>query len=1023
VSPTQWREAERIYAEALGRDTAAREAYLAEACAGDDGLRREVESLLSEAERCGQFLSSAGFESAMRSMAGSGSVPRPRAAAGAAALAPARPAFFWFAIVCGIAVLGMWGCTAYVAYLNTGGKDFGWESLYTRAGWIAVNVYAGGPADGKLNSGDRFLAFNGDTRATRIGPDPFRQFLRPGSDYSIRVLRHGEMREYRLRVQPWHDWGSYPWAATYLILSLVNFSTGLAMALLKPRDRLAHLGFATLGLAAVRNLASPLSAHPGTPPDMEFVLNQLAGLTFPAALAAGYHFIHRMSAASAKEFVWLAIRRLLYGLTAILALSQLLYFAATLRGPAALIGFAFRYFWIVELNLVFLKTSWEAALTVAFGSICALIVWGYWHSHDADYRRRIRWFAAGCTAGIAPEMLLNLIGWLLAISGHRDWLMGTNWNLLRWIADQFMIALPIALTYAVLKHRLLDISVVVRRGLRYMLARRMLQAILILPFLGLILPIVSHPDKSLTESLKQSSSLFNLALLVSIGLVLRYRVPTRLWLDRRFFREAYQQEDILRRLIARIKDLDSLEEVSKLVCNELDLALHPSWLYICEWKDKSGRLAVVQASARGAIDSVAAVPAGILDLLQACGSPRTREPSSANASMDSLVAIPISTNSVSAGGALLLGEKKSEEPYTETDRRLIESVADAIAIAWENLSLKKRVDQGLRERQEVLSRLKPAGIMLLKECPVCGACFESDQEICPADSTELILSLPVERTIGQRYWLEKRIGKGGMGVVFEATDLSLSRKVAVKIMLGHLFGETTALRRFEREARILAQLSHPNIVAIHDFGSLGEDGAYLVMERLTGLSWRAELQRMGKIPYGVAASWFDQLLAGLTAAHEAGIVHRDLKPENVIITTPDRGAHDTDAGLVKILDFGVAKANAFQSGASANLTEAGVVVGTLAYMAPEQLRGGPADRRADIFSVGIMAAEGVTGRLPERNPADGTVLASSITSQLPTRLAELVLKCVAPNPNDRCTSLAAIHEDLVVELRGSPLQI
>jgi hypothetical protein len=1000
---------------------AERGAYLAEACGGDHDLRREVESLLMEAERCGQFLSSAGFESALRSIAGSDSVPLPRAEAGAAAPAPRRPAFFWFAIACGIAISGMWASTAYVAYRNTGGRDFGWESLYSRAGWTAVNVYTGGPADGKLRSGDRFLAFNGDTRATRIGPDAFRQFLRPGSDYSIRVLRHGETHEYRLRVQPWQDWGSYPWAATYLILSLVNLSTGLAMALLKPRDSLARLGFATLGLAAVRNLASPLSAHPGTPPDMEFVLNQLAGLTFPAVLAAGYHFIHRISAASAKEFVWLAIQRLLYGVTAIVTLSQILYFAATLRGPATLIGFAFRYFWIVELNLVFLKTSWEAALAMAFGSICALIVWGYGHSQDADYRRRIRWFAAGCTAGIAPAMLLNLIGWLLAIGGHRAWLLSVPWDRLRWVADQFMIALPAALTYGVLKHRLLDIRVVVRRGLRYMLARRMLQAILILPFLGLTLPIVSHPDKSLIQSLRQSSSIVNLVLLALTGLVLRYRVPMRMWLDRRFFRETYQQEDILRRLIARIKDLDSLEGVSKLVCNELDLALHPSWLYVCQWEDKSGRLAVVQASARGAIESVAAVPAGILDLLQACASSRTRE-SSAAAETDSLVAVPISTNNASAGGALLLGEKKSEEPYTETDRRLLQGVADAIAIAWENLWLKKRVDQGLSERLEVLSRLKPAGITLLKECPVCGACFDSDQQICPVDSAELILSLPVERTIGRRYWLEKRIGKGGMGVVFEATDLSLSRKVAVKIMLGHLFGETTALRRFEREARILAQLSHPNVVAIHDFGSLGEDGAYLVMERLSGRSWRRELQRMGKIPYAVAASWFDQLLAGLTAAHAAGIVHRDLKPENVIVTAPERDAQDTGGGLVKILDFGVAKANALQSPASASLTEAGVVIGTLAYMSPEQLRGGPADQRADIFSVGIMAAEAVTGRLPGRSPNDGTVLAGSITGQLPTRLADLVLSCVRPDPNDRCASLAAFHKDLVAELRACETQ-
>ncbi len=1019
MSPTRWHQAETIYAEALARDAAERAAYLAEACGGDDALRLEVGSLLSEADRCSRFLSSAQFESALRSIAGTSSPPSRAAESGDRPTPPARPLFFWFAVACGIAMAGMLACTAFIAYRNTGGRDFGWESSYSRAGWTIIQIYRGGPADGKLQAGDRVLAFNGDTRAARIGPDAFRQFLRPGTNYSIRVLRYGEPHEYWLRVLLWQDWGSFPWATSYLILSLVNFSTGLAMALLKPRDRLAQLGFATLALAALRNLASPLSAHPGTPPDLEFVLNQVAGLTFPGALAAGYHFIHRMSAASAKGFGWLLIQRLLYALTAVLALSQLIYMAASLRGAATLISLAWRYFWIVELNLVFLKTSWEPTLAVAFGAIGALIVWGYWHSHDPNYRRRIRWFAAGCTAGIAPIMLLNLAGWLIVITGHREWLLSATWQFLRWPADQCMIALPAALMYGVLKHRLLDISVVVRRGLRYMLARRMLQAILILPFLGLILPILSHPDKSLIELLRQSSSIFNLALLALTCLILRYRLTMREWLDRRFFREAYQQEDILRRLIAHIKDLDSVEAVSKLVLNELTLALHPTWLYVCQWKDKSGRLAVVQASVRGAFESVATVPTGILELLQACRSPRALESSWHAGATDALLAIPISVNGVSAGGALLVGEKKSEEPYTETDRHLLQSVADAIAMAWENLWLKNRVQEGMRERREVLSRLEPAGIKLLRECPACGACFDG-LEICPVDGAELALSLPVERTIDGRYRLDRRIGKGGMGVVFEATDLSLSRKVAVKVMLGRLFGESTALRRFEREARILARLSHPNIVGIHDFGSVGGEGAYLVMERLRGNSWRGELQRMGRIPYRMAASWFDQLLDGLTAAHDAGIVHRDLKPENVVVAV-NPGARDA-GGLIKILDFGVAKVHTLQSPDGSTLTDVGVVMGTVAYMAPEQLRGDPVDRRADIFSVGIMASEAITGRLPERSPSDGAVLESSIAGQLPRRLAEVVLSCVAPDPNHRSASLADIHQDLVAELRAGEAQ-
>ena len=1012
MSPARWQQAERIYAEALARDAPRRGAYLAEACGGDEDLRREVESLLREAEQCGHFLSSAGFESALRSIAVT-ALPDPPASPVAR-----RPAFFWFAIAVGIAMGGMFACSGYVVYRNIGGRDFGWESSYSRGGWNIVKVYEGSPADAILEPGDRVLAFNGDPRAARVGPDLYRQFLRPGSDYSMRVLRRGQPQDFSLRVKLWLDPRSFAWAASYFILGLVNSATGLAMALLKPRDRLAQLGFGALTLAALRNLASPLSAHPGTPADLEFVVNQVVFFTFPVALAVGYHFIHLMSAESAREFTWRAIKWLLYGASAVLALSQLLDLAATLRGSEVLVSLAWSHFWITELDIVFLKTSWEAALAIAFGAICALIVWGYRHSRDVNYRRRIRWFAAGCTVGMAPITLLNLAGWLIAVIGQREWLLSGAWNNLRWLADQFMIALPISLTYGVLKHRLFDIGVVVRRGLRYMLARRMLQAILILPFLGLTLPVVAHPDRSLIESLRQGSVILNLSLLAVIGVTLKYRRQTRIWLDRRFFRDAYQQEDILRRLITRIKDLDSVEEVSKLVCNELNVALHPSWLYVCQWKDKSGRLAVVRASVRGAIESMAAVPAGILGLLQACGSPQACESSLTGSGTGALLALPISTSSVSAGGALLLGEKKSEEPYSETDRHLLQSVADAIAIAWENLWLRKRVHEGLRERHEVLSRLKPAGIQLLKECSVCGACFDSDSQACPADGAELVLSLPVERTIDRRYRLDRRIGKGGMGVVFEATDLNLNRKVAVKIMLGHLFGETTALRRFEREARLLARLNHPNIVAIHDFGAIRDDGAYLVMERLVGESWRNWLQRTGKIPGAVASVWFDQLLAGLIAAHEAGIVHRDLKPDNVIIVLP-QGAPVDEEGTIKILDFGVAKGPDLRSRGASTLTEAGVVMGTLAYMAPEQLRGGPVDQRADIFSVGIMTAEAVTGRLPDRSPFDGSIVTSSITAQVPRPLAVIILSCTASDPDHRVKALSEIHNDLVYVLANT----
>jgi eukaryotic-like serine/threonine-protein kinase len=989
-------------------DAPARAAFVVEACGDDHELCREVESLLAEGGRCNGFLSSARFESALKSIVEPGATPADMAPA----RRPKRPAFFWFAIAIGFAMLGLYAGTGWIVYRDVGGRHFGWESLYSREGWTVVRIYAGGPADGKIQSGDRILAFNGNERAARTGPEPFRQYLRVGSEYSMRISRGGEINEYKIRVEPWEDWRDLSRAINYILLSLVNFATGLAMALLKPRDKLARLGFLTLMLAVMRNLATPLSAHPGSPPDLEFMLNQVVAFSFPCVLAFVYHFFYKMSEASATEFVWRAIEYLLYGVSGVMAVSQLIYFAATLRGQDALITLANRGFWIVELNLVFLKTSWELYLAVAFTAICAVIVWGYRRSTDLNHRRRVRWFLAGCTLGLAPSLLLNLIGFLLSGAGYRAWTEGAAWSNLRMITDQCMVALPLSLAYGVLKHRLLDISVVVRRSLRYVLARRMLQIILILPFLGLMLPVVTHPDRTLAEILRQASSVVNLVLLALIGLSLKYRRQMRVWLERRFFREAYLQEVILRRLIASIKELDSVDQISKLACDELDSALHPKWLYLCQWKGEANELTVTTASAAGAMRMEGFSRDAILGLLKACKEARECAlPSGGNAGENTsqaerVLVIPVTTSNWNEGGALVLGERKSEEPYTESDRNLLDAVVGAMSIAFENLRLKKRVDEGLREKREVLARLDRDGINLLKECPACGACFDSSDGACSVDGTALAFTLPVERTVAKRYRLMHRIGKGGMGVVFDATDLNLSRTVALKVMTSHLFGDQTALRRFEREARILAHLNHPNIVAIHDFGRLGGEGAYLVMERVGGASWRTELRTLGRIPPATAAAWIDQLLGGLNAAHQAGIVHRDLKPENVIVASVENGY------LIKILDFGVAREGPQHSSSAGTLTDTGVVMGTVAYMSPEQIRGEQADARSDIFSVGIMTIEVLTGALPERGPG------GTIRNAGPAALHQVLARCLADDRNQRYSCVSEMQPEFVEALRG-----
>jgi serine/threonine-protein kinase len=262
-----------------------------------------------------------------------------------------------------------------------------------------------------------------------------------------------------------------------------------------------------------------------------------------------------------------------------------------------------------------------------------------------------------------------------------------------------------------------------------------------------------------------------------------------------------------------------------------------------------------------------------------------------------------------------------------------------------------------------------------------------------------------------------------MGAVYEGTDLRLNRKIAIKIMIGSLFGNRAALRRFEREARAAAMLNHINIVAIHDFGMIGQDGAYLIMERVYGSTWREELERRGAILPAIAADWFGQLLAGLKAAHQAGVVHRDLKPENVLVVQ-----REANAELIKILDFGLAKMRLFESGETQSLTMAGGILGTVGYMSPEQLSGGESDERSDIFSVGVMAFEAVTGRRPFEGHNYAEVVASMSRGPAQVRgdgaevaeLNKVLARCLASDLTGRFSTVSEMGALLVSALRACP---
>ncbi|NJK88275.1 MAG: serine/threonine protein kinase [Myxococcales bacterium] len=212
-----------------------------------------------------------------------------------------------------------------------------------------------------------------------------------------------------------------------------------------------------------------------------------------------------------------------------------------------------------------------------------------------------------------------------------------------------------------------------------------------------------------------------------------------------------------------------------------------------------------------------------------------------------------------------------------------------------------------------------------------------------------------------KYRIAQKIGEGGMGAVYLATQEPMDRKVAVKVLLAKLAEDEIAVRRFEQEARAISRMQHTNTVTIYDFGRTTEDDGderlYIVMEYLKGKTLTQVLRKDGQLEGPRAARIVRQVCASLADAHAAGIIHRDLKPDNIFLT--EVGG---DRDWVKVLDFGVAKLA--DSEAAGTLTQTGMIFGTPKYMSPEQAEGKPLDHRADIYALGVVLFELLTGRPP-----------------------------------------------------------
>src|SRR3954464_7167465 len=278
---------------------------------------------------------------------------------------------------------------------------------------------------------------------------------------------------------------------------------------------------------------------------------------------------------------------------------------------------------------------------------------------------------------------------------------------------------------------------------------------------------------------------------------------------------------------------------------------------------------------------------------------------------------------------------------------------------------------------------------------------------------------PDLKTLG-RYNLERVLGKGAMGVVYEGVDPRLGRRVAIKTILKSHLDEDTAKdysMRFVREAQAVARLNHPNVVQVFDFGEEGEI-AYLVMEFIKGKELKTFFDANERFDLKEAVRIMCELCDALDFAHNAGIIHRDIKPANVMIDAQ---------GRTKLTDFGVARVQDSDK-TSVERTQAGTMVGTPAYMSPEQITGGTIDKRADIFSAGIILYQFLTGEKPFTGSGAWTIakkiiqeeppLPSSINTSVTPLFDAVVNKALAKDPNQRYASARELGMGLKRALEG-----
>ena len=298
---------------------------------------------------------------------------------------------------------------------------------------------------------------------------------------------------------------------------------------------------------------------------------------------------------------------------------------------------------------------------------------------------------------------------------------------------------------------------------------------------------------------------------------------------------------------------------------------------------------------------------------------------------------------------------------------------------------------------------------------------DSEDRVLSNSEAKQNVGLTPGSMLGDSYQIVSLIGRGGMGTVYRVHQVLLGKDFALKVLDLHQRSDV-ALRRFHQEARTASQLQHANLVEVHDFGMFADDQPYLIMDFVEGQTLSQVLKSKGALPVDYVVNLAIQICLGLKYAHEKGVVHRDIKPANIMLVHPDS---EVTEGTVKIVDFGIAKLIETEAGEIQTLTKTGEIFGSPIYMSPEQCRGTTVDRRSDIYSLGCVMFECLTGSPPFfGDSAMSTMLKrlseppvslkeGSLGREFPQALENIVRKMLALEPDDRYQELGKVAEDLI----------